>query len=487
MNRVGFAVAVASLWACRPGAAPEQVHRPATPRTAHSTASLAPRAAHATTSLAHATTSTVADGETEFDSYASRGDDLDGWRLALARNATRVRIVLKPNLTSGTPVELEGAVAGQAGQWHIDAHTSTSKGVLSLDAVVDAAGKLRGKLRMQATRVVIELERRTSPADSEETWQENFGGTLGAAQRLRLSWEQSGLRAKATLSRLGGTRRTFEGTLERQSGRFELKEHNDGKNRLRGIFMGGPGGGGIGEWVHDGTVEPLSLDRFYPTYPTITALRSGGRVVPAERFHRGFPDCPSSDDVFPRFEGVAAERLLNAELEKTVQPLVDCIDRTDASFLGSLWSGSTYSVTASRAQWVGLAFEWNSYMGGAHGGFMEGCAVANVQNGKVVHLNQELAPTSFEKLSVLVRKSILKAAPGKSLQDLGFHTDDLHIGASREMCVVEDRGALFLEVVYQNDLDDAGIFHFVNVRPRLAAASVRPFFSPGSLGALVFR
>ncbi len=59
--------------------------------------------------------------------------------------------------------------------------------------------------------------------------------------------------------------------------------------------------------------------------------------------------------------------------------------------------------------------------------------------------------------------------------------------ARRELCVVEDHGALFLEVVYQNDLDDAGLFQFEDVRPRLAAVVVRTLFPAGSVGRMVFR
>jgi len=460
------------------------VQGPTTPRKA------APQLAKEPTTprVTQSTPSSVVETETDFDSYASQSDDLDGWRLALARSGTRVRVILTPNSTSGTPVELEGSVTGEAGQRHIEAHARTSKQELYLSAVVDGASKLHGTLRMQgATNTSIDLGRGTTQTNSEQSWRERFGGTLGGVHRVRLDWEQSASRANITLSRLGAMPWTFKGTLQRESGRFELLEKADPKSRLRGILMGGGGDIGIGEWIHDGIVEPISLDRFYPTYPAIKVLPSGGRVVKAERFHRGFPDCESSHDVFPRFEGVLTEGILNAQFEKMLPPKDYCIEATDVSFLGSLWYSYTYSVTATRASWVGLAFEWNNYQGGAHGGSGEGCAVADTQSGKVGHLNEELTPRSLEKLLPLVRTAILQAAHGKPLRDLGFFEDDVKVNAKREMCVVESNGALFLEVVYQSDLDEAGNFRFETVRPRIAAASVRSLFPAGSLGALVFR
>jgi hypothetical protein len=471
MKSVCLALPVVLVGACRPATEPSRVWVPSAPMPAPSSSCAA------------------ADRETVFDAFMSPNDDsLSGWRLVVARSGTRARVVLKPDATAGLPVELEGTVAGEAGRCRIDARTRTSQGTLRLSAVVDSAGKLAVTLRTPTHHESIELVPRASPNDSEETWKDRFGATLGGAHRVRLDWEQSGSRAKATLSRLDGAPSTFEGTLVRESGHFELSQPSDGKSRLRGILMGGRGGPtGMGEWLHDGAVEPFSLDRFYPTYPSTTVLPSGGRVVPVERFHHGPSDCPSSDDVFPRFEGVSAERTLNQRVETMVAPLVECHGASDFSLLGSLWSGSKYSVTASRARWVGIKFEWNSYLAGARGNFGEGCAVADTQNGELVHLNEELGPTSFAQLSPLVRRAILQAAPGKSLQDLGFYEDDPHLDAQREMCVVEDHSALFLEVVYQNDLDDAGLFQFEDVRPRLAAAVVRPFFPVGSVGAMVFR
>jgi len=484
MNRACLALTVASLLACRPEAAPQQVPGPTTPRKA------APQQVPGPTTprVTQSTPSSGVETETDFDSYASQSDDLDGWRLALARSGTRVRVILTPNSTSGTPVELEGSVTGEAGQRHIEAHARTSKQALYLSAVVDGAGKLHGTLRMQgAKNTSIDLGRGTTQTNSEQSWKERFGGTLGGVHRVRVDWEQSASRATMTLSRLGAVPRTFKGNLQRENGRFELLEQADPKSRLRGILMGGGGDIGIGEWLHDGLVEAVSLDRFYPTYPAAKVLPSGGRVVQAERFYRGVADCESSYNVFPRFEGVAAERLLNAEFEKLLPPKDYCIEATDVSFLGSLWYGSTYSVTAARGLWVGLAFEWNNYQGGTHGGSGEGCAVADTQSGKVGHLNEELTPKSFEKLLPLVRRAILQSGRGKSLRDLGFIEDDLKVNAKREMCVVESNGALFLEVVYQSDLDEAGNFRFETVRPRIAAASVRSLFPAGSLGALVFR
>jgi hypothetical protein len=179
--------------------------------------------------------------------------------------------------------------------------------------------------------------------------------------------------------------------------------------------------------------------------------------------------------------------LPNAQFEMLVAPRAYCIDAKDPSDLGNLWAGSTYSITAARANWVGLAFESNWYAGGTRGSYRETCAVADTQSGTVVHLNEELIPSAFEKLAPLVKRAILKATNQRSLQDVGFFTNDPHIDPKREMCVIEDRGALFLELRYQSDDDEAGNFRLDDIRPRLAAAVVRPFFSAGSLGALVFR
>jgi len=472
---------MALFGACRAPAVPPQARSETTPAILHS--------AVAATAPSAPVPPTAADTPTSFEIYTSKeADDLEGWRLVLARRGTWVRLELKSNGTSGAPVELEGSITSDAKPTKLEAHARTSKATpLNFSGVIEPSGKLHGVLSTSSARELIELRPLPLPNGSEETWKNDFGGTLDNTHRFRLGWVQKGDRTLATLSRLGEKPTTFEGSLERQSGRFELQEPKQPEHRLRGILLGGPGDvDGIGELFHDGLAQPFSLDRFYPTYPPVVELPNGARVVPVERFQRGFPDCPAADDVFPRVEGVAAALPLNRALEKTISPLTEC-GNDNLSFLGSLWSGSTYTVTASSARWVGFAFDWNSYMGGAHGSFGLSCAVADTQSGKVVHLNEEIAPASFPKLSALVRQAILRGEPGKSLVDLGFYADDAHVDATREMCVVKDHGALFLEVVYQNDMDEAGLFHFVKLRPRLAAAVVRRFFPPGSVGAAVFQ
>ena len=186
------------------------------------------------------------------------------------------------------------------------------------------------------------------------------------------------------MSRLGEPPRRFEGTLEQQTGRFELRDVKQSGSLLRGILLGGPGDvAGIGEWLHDGLTVPVSFDRFYPTYPMPVSLPNGARVVPVERFQRGAPDCPTTCDVFPRLEGVAMALPLSHALETTITPLVDCFEEGGLGYLGGLWSGSTYTVTASSARWVALAFESNSYMGGVRGSPRTTCAVADTQTGKL--------------------------------------------------------------------------------------------------------
>jgi hypothetical protein len=82
---------------------------------------------------------------------------------------------------------------------------------------------------------------------------------------------------------------------------------------------------------------------------------------------------------------------------------------------------------------------------------------------------------------------MLQNAHKQSLVDLGFFEDDAHVNSTRELCVVKHRGTSFLEIIYQDDIDEAGLFRSTDVRPLLAAPVARRFFPGGSVGAKVFR
>jgi hypothetical protein len=301
-----------------------------------------------------------------------------------------------------------------------------------------------------------------------------------AGRRADVAWSQHGANAKVTVTDVAGSR-VLEGTMT--GGHFDLA---GGVVAMRGVFSNLTSG--LGEWVENGETRAMTLDLMRVAIPAELAV-GNAHVTPMDRWVRGASGCPSSYDVYPEVHG------LDGKTESTLNPLLHpgapvprvCTGSSEIAFLGSEWSTMTYAITASRSGWFAIRRNMYAYTGGAHGMWGETCDVADLATGKVGSLQSELSTSSLAKLGVLVRKAILAAAPGKSLVDLGFNADDPNVTSDRVACVVEDHGALALEVVYQSDMDPAGNFRFSDVRPHIPTKTARALFPAGSLGALVFQ
>ena len=100
-------------------------------------------------------------------------------------------------------------------------------------------------------------------------------------------------------------------------------------------------------------------------------------------------------------------------------------------------------------------------------------------------LAEELPVSSLKKLEPLVRAAVLKGSSAKSVADLGFVSGALMIDATRPMCAREDRGSLFLEIIYA---DDEVMFRSSGPpRARVPGLFVRGLFPAGTVGERIFR
>jgi hypothetical protein len=389
-----------------------------------------------------------------------------GWQVLFARHGEDLRMLLRSRGTAALPVELAGSATAEGSRTRVRA----SAGALRFEGVIDG-DVLQGTLRSNAQSAVVRAKRGVETAA-------DLTAPLGAevaGHRFDVAWEQRGGRVKATV-RDASRSHVLEGTL--RDGRFDLA--GDGI-AWRGVIAGASVG--LGESIENGKSRALVIDLLHADVPAPHPLAGGASVAPLERWSRGGAGCPSSYDILPQVDGLPALNPMLAPHATTTK----CTDAGDLAFIGSIWSTSTYAVTASGSGWFAMRTHLYQYLGGAHGMSGEACQVVSLAPGKTARLQMELDPASLAKLGGLVRKAILAGAPGKSLVDLGFNADDPNVTSDRVMCAVMDHGALALEVVYQNGMDPAGNFRFTDVRPRIPAAKVRALFPAGSIGALVFQ
>lgn len=400
-----------------------------------------------------------------------------GWQIFLARRDDGVaRVVVRSRGSAALPVELAGTTKPDGKRIRVLATAGSAKDALRFDAVIDGDA-LAGTLRTDTGREEIKAKRGVPAV--EDTFQMQLGGDV-EGRRVDVAWKQHGTIAKVTVTDVAGSR-ALEGSM--RDGRFTLT--GDGVT-MRGVFSNMTSG--LGEWIENGETRPMTLDPMRVAIPAPLAL-GNVKVTPAERWVRGASGCPSSYDVYPEVHGldwkteVAIDRLLHPGASASRA----CTGTSEIAFLGAEWSTTTYAIAASRPGWLSIRRSMYAYAGGAHGMWGETCDVADLSSGKVGALQSELDAASRAKLGVLVRKAILASAPGKTLVDLGFNADDPNVTVDRVICAVEDHGALTLEVVYQSDMDPAGNFRFIDMRPRIPASTARALFPRGSLGALVFQ
>lgn len=400
-----------------------------------------------------------------------------GWQVLLARRDDgNARVVVRSRGSGGSlPVELAGTTTWEHKRLHVRAAAGSAKDALRFDALIDG-DDLRGVVRADSEHEDVTAKRGVPTL--EPTFQMPLGGDI-AGKRVDIAWDQRGTNVKARVTDVAGSRE-LEGVM--RDGRFVL----EGSGVMaRGIFSSLTAG--IGEWIESGQSQPMTLDSVRVDLPPKLVL-GNVQITATDRWVRGASGCPSSYDVYPEVHGLdwKTEVALDKLLGPGASASTTCTGQSDLWFLGAVWSTTTYAVTASRAGWFAIRRSAYSYAGGAHGMSGETCDVALLASGRVGSLQSELPAASLAKLGALVRKTILASAPGKSLVDLGFKADDPDITNDRVICVVDDHGALALEIVYQ-DMDPAGMSRFIDARPRIPAAAVRSLFPGGSLGALVFQ
>ncbi len=412
-----------------------------------------------------------------YDAFTSTdANEFVGWQILIARRDDGVRVLVRSRGSAALPGELAGTSKVEGARLRVHASAGPAKDALRFDALVDG-DVLTGVLRTDTDREEVSAKRGVPTLD--DTFDMRLGADV-AGRRADVAWNQHGANAKVTVTDIAGSR-VLEGTMK--DGHFELA---GGSVAMRGVFSNLTSG--LGEWVENGETRAMTLEPLRVAIPAELAI-GNVHVAPMERWVRGASGCPSSYDVYPEVHGLDSKT--ESTLDRLLHPGASvsraCTGSSEIAFLGAEWSTTTYAVTASRPGWLAIRRNMYAYAGGAHGMWGETCDVADLTTGKVGSLQSELSSASLAKLGVLVRKAILAAAPGKSLVDLGFNADDPNVTSGRVACVVEDRGALALEVVYQSDMDPAGNFRFSDVRPHIPAKTARTLFPAGSLGALVFQ
>ena len=395
-----------------------------------------------------------------FAAYAtSRGD---GWAVGVEMAKAVTRVVVLDERSFGKPLSLPAKPETTGG------FEASAQGL-----------RLRGKLEGATLKATIEAPTANTFTAEQATPPVTFATIFGGAG-LRVDWRQLNGKVTALLQRPEQPTRKLEGDV--QGAVFALTERDELGNivaRLDGALLSERAA--LARWTTREVSEPVTLDSAVVSlYPEPVALASGAKIVPVEKY--AITGGCVTDSVFPRIANVPTDVTLNKEIGKLlrVPPAADlsCVPAES-------WDVATYEITGYGRDWVSFEVQSYGYRGGAHGGGSSRCAIASLVEGKLESLAEELPQNSLEKLEALVRSSLLKQSSAKSITALGFSGDDLMIDSSRPMCVRDDHGSLFLEVIYA---DDEGMFRISGPpRARIPRASVRGLFPTGTLGERIFR
>ena len=405
----------------------------------------------------------------EYDVFVSK-DPAEDWRIEIERRGAEARAIVHEPFVDGFSF-LRGAVRDD-GRFHFAGAGMTLDGGLGPDRLEATCA------RDGASDHLALVKRKKLDAAS---FVSTFAGGAGA-RRFRLVWTQKDFVVDARLRFLGEAPHELRGTVDRASGAARLVEKDASGRvlaRLDGVLMSEHAA--LGRLALAGATETLAMELGSPaptwSYPDDAKLPSGGAVVAREDFAaRG--RCWTSY-VYPQIVGAPS---LDA-------PLRAFFGGGKPTCAGPSWEAATYAVRAVGRDWVSLGLTGYSYMGGAHGVGWDRCVVARPSDGKLVQLGAELTPASRAKLAALVRASILADARAKNpsvktLVDVGFSDEHPVMDANRPLCVTGDRGALSLEVLFE---EDEGMFRPLGPpSARLDAATARALFPPGSVGATVF-
>jgi len=385
----------------------------------------------------------------------------DGWAVGIEMAQTVTRVVVLDEGSYGKPLSLP-------------AKPNTNGG---FDAAAHGI-RVHGKVDGGTLKATIEATDRNTFAAGRAKPPSSFAVVFGGPG-LRVDWRQSNENVTALLQRPAQPTRKLEGEV--RGAVFALMERDERGNiiaRLDGALLSERAA--FARWTTHEVSEPVTLDSAgVGLYPAVLTLPNGAKIAPIEEYDTT-GGCVT-DSVFPRVSNLAAQGALNEEIDKQLRlhPSADssCVPTES-------WDVATYEVTAHGRDWVSFEERIDGYRGGSHGGARSRCSIANLVDGTLVSLAEELPQYSLKKLETLVRATLLKRTSAKSVTDLGFVSDDLMIDASRPMCVRDDHGTLFLEIIYGND---EGMFRNPGPpRARVASASARGIFPPGTLGARIF-
>jgi hypothetical protein len=300
---------------------------------------------------------------------------------------------------------------------------------------------------------------------------------------VRTTWTRDHNKLSGTTNDIRGEKHTVDGTLDGKWGTFQVTEKDAAgavSGHWTGVFLST--GDLIARWASpDGTSTwPVTLDSSTTgwDYPPRVSLRGGGTITPVESYFTAA--FYSSSAVAPSFAGLpvaAAESSLNVWSRKTLAPPTKL---PDTVAIVSAWDETTYSIAAQRAGWVALDVQSYMYwMGGTHGFSSTACSVVDLDSGRLVNLVKELPQAGRTALVALTRQTISKDPTRPKNESLSYVTID----DKRPVCVIEEKGALFLDIVFG---EDDG-FYVMAPEVHIAAGAVRPLFPPGSVGAKVFQ
>jgi hypothetical protein len=453
-NATRIVVVVVALFACD-----HRSSAPAAPVSANGTTIREAVGASAPVTLETQVNNIAAPGAT-FAAYATSSGD--GWAVGVEMAKAVTRVVVLDERSFGKPLSLPAKPETTGG------FEASAQGL-----------RLRGQLDGATLKATIEAPTAYTFTAKRATPPATFAAIFGGAG-LRVDWRQLNGKVIALLQRLEQPTRKLEGHV--QGAVFALTQRDELGNivaRLDGALLSERAA--LARWTTREVSEPVTLDSAVVSlYPVPLELASGAKIVPVEEYATT-GGCVT-DSVFPRIANVPTDVALNKEISKQFRlpPAVhvSCVPAES-------WDATTYEITGHGRDWVSFEVQGYGYRGGAHGGGSSRCAIASLVEGKLESLAEELPQNSLKKLEALVRSSLLKQSSAKSIAALGFSGDDLMIDTSRPMCVRDDHGSLFLEVIYA---DDEGMFRLsAPPRARIPRVSVRGLFPTGTLGERIFR
>ncbi|RYE92193.1 MAG: DUF3298/DUF4163 domain-containing protein [Myxococcales bacterium] len=245
---------------------------------------------------------------------------------------------------------------------------------------------------------------------------------------------------------------TLAGTVEAQSGRFDLVETLGGKTtgRMRGVFLDDTHLAGDWESPDGARTQPMWLT-FARPLPQVLTLAGGVKIIPRHEERTIRPSCTEEKN-YPEFDGLAdrkAQAALNQQLVPEQPVAGDGTRTTDAQRCEGAeadrpyWFNADYTVTSTKhAGLVGLSLGGDEYTGGAHGIGVSTCSVVELATGKLVSLHTLLTPGAREALSRLATEKLRKEHGVTDLTEANFFESEIKAGDRPDLCLYDDHVTL---------------------------------------------